>query len=523
MSSAPGMKEKTEPSANDVSITSYSSKPEGVTKSPATAHAQPAPQTNGDAKVAKDAKDGKEAKLSNAELKKKAKAEKAARREREKLEKQAAGGGGAGPQVGTPDKKGDGSKVQAQGGKAGQRNEAQSSKEDGKAQRRRAGSTTAETQRGIPLRGKSAPVQPSKPKPKKDNKQVALFGHLYGQSRRRSITGTGKDVHPAVLALGLQMSNYVICGSNARCVATLLALKKVIESYTTPPGNSLSRHLTSHHLSPQIDYLVSCRSMSIAMGNAIRWLKLEISKVDPDTPEATAKADLCDGIDNFIRERITVADQVIATSAGEKIKDGDVVLTYAKSSIIQQTLVDAHRRGIRFRVIVIDSRPLFEGKHLARALANIGLEVQYSLLHGVSHAVKDATKVFLGAHAMMSNGRLYSRVGTAMVAMTANEADVPVIVCCESLKFTDRVTLDSIVSNEVAPPDELVTSATTTSQTDGKERSSPLSNWRDTPNLQLLNIMYDVTPAEYIKMVITEFGSLPPSSVPVVHRLSTNT
>ena len=249
------------------------------------------------------------------------------------------------------------------------------------------------------------------------------------------------------------------------------------------------------------------------MGNAIRWLKVEISDIDPDTPEQNAKHDLCDAIDNFIRERITVADQVIALSAAEKVQDGDVILTFAKSSIVQQTLVEANRRGTKFRVIVIDSRPLFEGKHLARALADLGLEVQYSLIHAIGHAVKDATKVFLGAHAMMSNGRLYSRVGTAIVAMMAKESDVPVIVCCESVKFSDKVALDSIVTNEVAPPHELTIAG---------DNTTSLSKWRDTPNLQLLNLMYDVTPPEYINMVVTEYGSLPPSSVPVVHRLSTN-
>lgn len=248
------------------------------------------------------------------------------------------------------------------------------------------------------------------------------------------------------------------------------------------------------------------------MGNAIRWLKLEIIEVDPSTPESTAKADLCDAIDEFIRERITVADQVISISAAEKISDGDVILTYAKSSIVQQTLVEAFRQGKKFRVIVVDSRPLFEGKNLARALATIGLQVQYALTTTISHAIKDVTKVFLGAHAMMSNGRLYSRVGTAIVAMTAKEADIPVIVCCESIKFTDRVALDSIVMNEVAPPDELILQGVS---------SSHLAKWRDIPNLQLLNLMYDLTPAQYITLVITEYGSLPPSSVPVVHRLST--
>ncbi len=250
------------------------------------------------------------------------------------------------------------------------------------------------------------------------------------------------------------------------------------------------------------------------MGNAIRWLKVAISAVDPDTPESTAKEDLCDAIDSFIRERITVAGQVIASSATEKIRDGDVILTYAKSSTVQQALLEAFLQGKKFRVIVMDSRPLFEGKNLARALADLGLKVEYSLMHAISHTVKDATRVFLGAHAMMSNGRLYSRAGSAIVAMMANHADIPVIVCCESVKFTDRVALDSIVTNEVAPPDELLIQGS---------GSTELSKWQETPNLQLLNLMYDLTPAEYINMVITEYGGLPPSSVPVVHRLSTDT
>lgn len=250
------------------------------------------------------------------------------------------------------------------------------------------------------------------------------------------------------------------------------------------------------------------------MGNAIRWLKVEISEVDVSTDETKAKADLCGAIDDFIQERITVADQVIAAKAAAKIQDGDVILTFAKSSIVQQTLVEAYRKGKSFRVIVVDSRPLFEGKNIARALANLGLEVQYSLIHGLSHVMKDASKVLLGAHAMMSNGRLFSRTGTALVAMTAKEVDIPVIICCESVKFTDRVALDSFVHNEIAPPDELVMQGDT---------ASTMSKWRDVPNLQLLNLMYDLTPAEYINMVITEYGPLPPSSVPVVHRLSTNT
>ena len=247
------------------------------------------------------------------------------------------------------------------------------------------------------------------------------------------------------------------------------------------------------------------------MGNAIRWLKLEISSVDITTPESAAKKDLFHAIDNFIRERITIADELIAKKGSEKIRDGDIILTYGKSSIVQRTLAKAFQDGKKFKVIVVDSRPLFEGKNLASSLSQLGLEVQYALINSIDGIVKSATKAFLGAHAMMSNGRLYSRIGSALVAMAAHEAKIPVIVCCESIKFTDRVALDSFVHNEIAPPDELVISG------------AGLDGWRDVPNLQVLNLMYDLTPAEYINMVITEYGPLPPSSVPVVHRLSTNT
>jgi translation initiation factor eIF-2B subunit delta len=314
------------------------------------------------------------------------------------------------------------------------------------------------------------------------------------------------------------------------------------------------------HLSHQITYLSTCRPLSISQGNAIRALKLAIAGIDPSMPESAAKATLCDFIDSFIREKITVADQVIAASAAQKIQDGDVIVTFAGSSIVKQTLLAAHNEGKQFRVSIIDSRPLFEGKNLARALANAGLDVQYSLVHGISHAIKDATKVFLGAHAMTSNGRLYSRVGTALVAMSAKEraggVEVPVIVCCETVKFTDRVALDSIVVNEIADAAELVSAnppqqvtglpdpaAFTAPPIDPKKGKggkpaaapapdpvasdripspSPLANWKETSHLQLLNLMYDVTPAEYVDMVVTEMGSLPPSAVPIVHRMSTN-
>ncbi|ORY19550.1 hypothetical protein BCR34DRAFT_659720 [Clohesyomyces aquaticus] len=467
-------------------------------------------------------------KLSAAELKKRKQAEKQARRAQAK---------GAGPSTSGPPTQQKG--PAARDGPKQQKDAKQPAKE---GQSRPLPARRRPSQSEVPV------LEKAKKEVKKETKQQGLFfGHLYNQPRQHSMVGASKDVHPAVLALGLQYSSYVVCGSTARMVSMLLAFKAVIETYQTPVGTSLARHLTSHHLSPQIDYLRSCRPLSISMGNAIRWLKDIIIKIDPSTPEAQAKRDLLSEIDNFILQRITAADELIAETAAKKIEEGDVILTYASSSIVEKTLLRAHNAGVKFSVIVVDSKPLFEGKRLARDLANHGLKVKYLLITGASHAVRDASKVFLGAHAMMSNGRLYSRVGTALVSMLANDHSLPVIVLCESVKFTERVALDSIVGNEVAPADELLSESerkdllplkpflpkSVTARADEKDKSeggeeakdSPedVLKWIvDSPNLQMLQVLYDVTPAEYINMVITEYGSLPPSSVPVVHRLSTN-
>ena len=154
--------------------------------------------------------------LSRAELKKRAKDEKIARRAQEKQEK---------PQAILPDLKAP-RKVEnleevGQRGSAGLVPGTPTVKSQHKA--------TGSIQKGIPLR-QAQPTTTQTVQPKKDNKNVALFGHLYNQTRRTTIAAAGKDVHPAILALGLQMSNYVICGSNARCVATLLAFKRVQSS-----------------------------------------------------------------------------------------------------------------------------------------------------------------------------------------------------------------------------------------------------------------------------------------------------
>lgn len=67
----------------------------------------------------------------------------------------------------------------------------------------------------------------------------------------------------------------------------------------------------------------------------------------------------------------------------------------------------------------------------------------------LSYLCVKVTKVFLGAHALLANGNVMSRVGASQVALVAKAHNVPVLVCCETHKFCERVQTDSFVFNEL--------------------------------------------------------------------------
>lgn len=57
--------------------------------------------------------------------------------------------------------------------------------------------------------------------------------------------------------------------------------------------------------------------------------------------------------------------------------------------------------------------------------------------------------MILGAHSLMANGYVMSRVGTSLIALVAKSYNVPVLVCCETYKFCDKVQTDAFVINEL--------------------------------------------------------------------------
>ncbi|CAI9610405.1 unnamed protein product [Staurois parvus] len=343
--------------------------------------------------------------------------------------------------------------------------------------------------------------------------KVSLFSHLHQYSRKLPLTQQlsipSSVIHPAVVRLGLQYSQGIISGSNARCIALLHCFKQVIRDYSTPPNEELSRDLVNK-LKPYISFLTQCRPLSASMGNAIKYIKKEISNMGRQMGEEEAKEELYQCIDNYIHEKIRLAAQAISKSAAEKISQGDVILVYGCSSLVTFTLCEAHNSGKRFRVVVADSRPRLEGRETLRRLVNCGIHCTYIMITAISYILPEVSKVFLGAHALLANGYVMSRVGTSQIALIAKAYNVPVLVCCETYKFCEKVQTDSFVSNELDDPDDLVVT---------RKGQTPLKEWDKNSSLRLLNLVYDVTPPDLVDLVITDLGMIPCTSVPVVLRV----
>ncbi|RMZ54700.1 hypothetical protein APUTEX25_003078 [Auxenochlorella protothecoides] len=223
-----------------------------------------------------------------------------------------------------------------------------------------------------------------------------------------------------------------------------------------------------------------------------------------------AKERLLGVISSFVQEKILFAGDHLAGEAAKRIQSDDVVLTYGYSSVVAAVLLRAAAAGTPFAVVVADARPLLEGRRMLRALLAARVPAQYVALNGLSFVLPRVTKVLLGAGAVLSNGAVLARAGSAAVAMAASAAHVPVLVAAETYKFHERVQLDSITHNELGDPDLLV-------EMPGGEKAW-LEGWREQEGLGLLSLMYDTMPAQFVSMVITEVGAIPPTSVPVILR-----
>ncbi len=127
----------------------------------------------------------------------------------------------------------------------------------------------------------------------------------------------------------------------------------------------------------------------------------------------------------------------IAAAVGALIKDGDIVFTHSYSSSVLAGLRKAKAADRRFKAIVTESRPLFEGREMAKELAALGLPVTVIVDAAAPALVAESNLVLVGAD-MVTEDFVVNKVGTQAVALGAQQAQIPLYAVSELSKCIPR-------------------------------------------------------------------------------------
>ncbi|RWS16490.1 translation initiation factor eIF-2B subunit delta-like isoform X2 [Dinothrombium tinctorium] len=349
----------------------------------------------------------------------------------------------------------------------------------------------------------------------KQSKKLKIFPHIPSREENINICLRSPDVnriHPLVIQVGLRMNKALITESTPRCVAMLTAFKSLIKDYETPPQKELSRDL-KEVLDKCKEFLDKCRPLSISMCNAMKMLKMHLTKITPQVSDKQAKENLISAINEFIHQEIELALDAMSDYVLEKINSEDVILTFGSSHSVRHILKKALDSGKKFRVIVVDSRPKPHAEDMLQFLVKNNVQVTYVLINAAAYVMKEVTKVLLGAHSILANGYVMAKLGSSQIALVAQAYNVPVLVCCEGYKFSEKVLTDSFVYNEAEP--DMFESRCFNEISNNKMDSLSI---KMNSKLNILNLIYDVTPPDFVSMVVTEKGIIPCNSVPAVIR-----
>jgi len=240
--------------------------------------------------------------------------------------------------------------------------------------------------------------------------------------------------------------------------------------------------------------LLQTRPTAVSLPNGIRYVMHRVNVARNRAGSIEEIRAIATGAAEEFVENAKTAVQRISEIGARRIRDGDVLLTHCNSSAAIEIMKTAWMEGRKFKVLVTETRPRFQGHITARELAKAGIPVTLILDDAVRYFMQLVDKVIVGADAITANGALVNKIGTSVVALAAHEARVRVFVAAETYKFSPETMIGELVTIEDRDPSEMISD----------EQRKRIGS------IKVLNPSFDVTPAEYIDLIITERGIIPP-------------
>jgi ribose 1,5-bisphosphate isomerase len=232
--------------------------------------------------------------------------------------------------------------------------------------------------------------------------------------------------------------------------------------------------------------LLKTRPTAVSLSNAIRM----VMKYRADDV-ASAREAVMKNADSFI-ENSEKALERIGQIGSRRIRDGDVVLTHCNSLAAISVISAAHKSGKKIKVIATESRPRFQGITTIGMLDRLGIETELIVDSAARSVMNEVDLVVVGADVITANGTLVNKIGTAQLALSAHEARTSFMVAAETYKFSPQTILGELVTIEERHAEEVL---------------PDLSRYS---HVRVRNPAFDVTPHQYIDLICTEVGAIPP-------------
>jgi ribose 1,5-bisphosphate isomerase len=242
--------------------------------------------------------------------------------------------------------------------------------------------------------------------------------------------------------------------------------------------------------------LVNTRPTAVSLPNAVRAvMRYEGDSVDE------AKASIKELADGFILNSEN-AVRKIGEIGARRVRDGDTIMTHCNSSAAISIMAAAHDDGKNIHVLATESRPRWQGHLTVKQLDEKGIKTSLIVDSAVRYFMKEVDLVVMGADAVTVNGSVINKIGTSQLALAAHEARKNVIIAAETYKFSPKSLLGELIEIE--------------------ERSSwevlPDEKLKEFSNVSVKNPAFDVTPREYIDLICTEVGAVPPEMAYIIIR-----
>ncbi len=232
--------------------------------------------------------------------------------------------------------------------------------------------------------------------------------------------------------------------------------------------------------------LLETRPTAVSLSNAIRM----VMKYRADDLASARQAVILNA--NRFIESSERALEKIGQIGSRRIRDGDVILTHCNSLAAISVISTAHRSGKKIRVIATESRPRFQGITTIGMLDRLGIETELIVDSAARSFMNEVDLVVVGADVITANGSLVNKIGTAQIALAAHEARTSFMVAAETYKFSPQTILGELVTIEERSADEV------------------LPDHSRYSHVRVRNPAFDVTPHQYIDLICTEAGAIPP-------------